>query len=131
MAIQNAPQDNYPFSTRDGKVIPLDILRSKSYLYQDFTAGASSVVTIPVGATVVALYSTEESVLVIDSSEDIVLAANTPLLKAIMLPKKHIVIAAVTEGAARLKGISLSGRLHIQVIEQWVGLGLDIQYTKG
>ena len=131
MALANTPQDNYPFSTRDGKVIPLDILRSKHYLYQDFTAAATAPITLPAGTTVVALYATEDCVLVPESTADIVLAANTPLAKAIMLPKKHVVIAAIAEGAARIKGISASGRIHIQVIEQWVGLGLDIQYKRG
>lgn len=131
MAIQNAPQDNYPFSTRDGKVIPLDILRSKYYLYQDFTAGASAPITLPVGTTVVAMYADEDCVIVPESTADIVFAANTPLTKAIMLPRKHVVIAAIPEGAARVRGLTLAGRIHIQVIEQWVGLGLDIQYKRG
>lgn len=130
MATQNAPQDNYPFSTRDGQVIPLDILRSRSLLYQDFTALATAVITIPVGTTVAFLYATEDCVLVTESSADIVLAANTPITKGIIVPKDHAISVAVVEGAARVKGISASGRIYIQCIEQWAGIGLDINYRR-
>jgi len=131
MAQANTPQDNYPFSTRDGKVIPLDILRSKSLIYQDFTNLASADVTIPAGVSVVIFLATESCVVVPETTEAILMSPDTPLLKAIMIPKDHVVVAAIAPGGAKVRGLTASGRIYVQAIEQWVGLGLDIQYKKG
>jgi hypothetical protein len=130
MAINTAPQDNYPFSTRDGKVIPLDILRSKSIVFQDFTSILTANITIPVGSSVAYGYATEDCVLVLESSASIVFAPDTPITKGIFFPKDHVVVFAVSPGVSSIKGLTASGRIYLQIMEQWAGLGLDINYRK-
>ena len=125
------PTDLYPFSTRDGKVIPLDIIRSKTLIPIAVNTLATSLITLPTGSTVALIYSTVDCIIKLNSTSGTLLPIdNVPIAKGIFIPARAAIAAAVEAGSAVAQSISKNGVLYVQVVEQWAGLGLDANYSK-
>lgn len=122
-----APLDNYPFSTKDGKVIPLDIIRPKSLIVKSFSAVDSTIV-LPVGLTVCTLLATEDCFLFLGAVPLSVVSGDINL-EALFIPKNMVITTALDGGTVTIRGVNV-GTLYMQFIEQWAGLSLDINYTK-
>lgn len=131
------PVDTYPFATKDGRVIPLDILRSKGLIYQAFNKNTSNEINIPLKAEVAIVYATQDCLLFLNENElapvvinSITLLPNTIMPSALIIPKTHAICVVVTEGIARVIGLGLNpGFIYVQIIEKWAGLDLPINYT--
>lgn len=115
-------RDLYPFSTSDGKVIPLDIIRPVGTLRLAFTSGVASAT-----ATLDSLYP----IVVLKASADcfVSLGGIAVVPNETLVPNLTHLFAGDTEViAARLDSITVigdgtSGNLTVTVIEQWAGLG--------
>lgn len=126
-----APVDNYPFATKDGKVIPLDIIRPKGLIMQDFSASTGENITIPVGSEIAILIATEDCIFFEASATSAnPIVSGTYYTKALFVPKGIAVTVTIVAGTAKVLGQGVAGKLSIQVVEKWAGLALDVQYYK-
>lgn len=131
MAVQpNVPSDNYPFATKDGKVIPLDIIKPQGVIFHSFTLGAFSEVTIPAGKSTVAILYATEACFISFGSNPASFLEDAYHDKVLFIPRGHVVATTVEVGNIYVKGFSTNGILNIQFIEKWAGLSLDMSFTK-
>jgi hypothetical protein len=129
MVTQTAPQDNYPFSTSDGKVIPLDIIKPKGALFHSFTT-ALSYVEVPVAISSVAILIATEDCFVVFGDPPASILGDIFYDKMIYIPKGNAVATTLEDSAINVKAISTSGILYVQLIEKWAGLSLDTSFYK-
>lgn len=128
------PVGVYPFSTQDGKAIPLDIIRPKGLIICAFTPAALLTVshcTIPDGTVVGVLTSSAECI-VRFGPEDIpsVLEDGTLYEDTVFIPAGGGVTVVLQPGPISVTGTNKAGALFIQIIDQWAGLGLPTQYGR-
>lgn len=129
MAINDTiPKDNYPFATKDGKVIPLDIIKPTGVIIKTFNSDNPLAITIPEGILVAVLSATEACVVQLTTS--VIPSDGVFIEDALYLPANTLVTTTLKAGSINVIGVQRSGRLAIQAIEKWAGLSLDINYTK-
>jgi len=133
--VDKVPLNIYPFTTKDGKVIPLDIVRSKGIIKQTFTASSSREIAIPEGFDVALLYANQDCIFVNNDGTlappayaGLVDNVLSPL--AVFIPKGHAITVSVNPGIARVRGLTTNGFIIVQLIEKWAGLDLPITYIK-
>jgi len=124
-----APANVYPFSTADGKAIPLDIIRPMGLIIKTFTIASASF-TIPTDAVVGVLYSTSPCVVRFGTDISLPVTDGAEIADAVLVPAEMAVTVALTAGTAYVHGLIESGTLYIQLIEQWAGLALSKQYSR-
>lgn len=123
------PAGVYPFATQDGKAIPLDVIKPTGVIPKSFTSSADSLLTIPADA-VVGTFTTTKACIVKFGSVISSLADGVEILNAILVPADSTVTVALTPGPAYIRGLSESGTVYLQLIEKWVGLALNTQYSR-
>jgi len=131
----NTPEENYPFATKDGDVIPLDIIKSKGIIKIGFTAGAEVSAILPTEAEVGVLFASEACFVLVNDG-----VSPTPILsplvngtfypRVLYIPKNHAITCALKKGEVKILGASAAGILIIEVIERWAGLALDVSYNR-
>jgi hypothetical protein len=123
------PSEIYPFSTQDGKAIPLDIIKPAFLIKKSFSTTSSSF-TIAEGMRVATVMATAGCLLRFE--EDIpVLVDGIAYASTALIPPNTIVTIALKSGLAYVQSLtSEAGTLYIQVIEKWAGLALDNQYIR-
>lgn len=125
----STPVGVYPFSTQDGKAIPLDIVNPAGLIFKSFVAGSGASFTIPAGKTVGVFFCNADAI--ISFGADMVsMAENTVHSKALLVPANTTLTTAFEAGTAYVRGISGSGIMYLQLIEKWAGLGLPTQYVR-
>jgi hypothetical protein len=125
----SASDQVYPFSTQDGKAIPLDIINPAGVIYQVFTNTASSLITIPGNYTVGTFKADADSI--ISFGADLgALVANTLHANTIFLPANVIVTSVIVPGSAYVRGLTASGTVYLQLIQKWAGLSLTTQLVR-
>lgn len=129
MVDSRIPAGNYPFSTQDGKAIPLDILKTKGLIIQEYNIGSDALITIPAEAEIAVLIASQDCII---SVGEIVgpIVNNTLKAKAYYIPKATAVTITVEPGSCYVRGHTLGGVLSVQLIERWVGMGLDTNYIR-
>lgn len=129
MAVDTVPSDNYPFATKDGKVIPLDIIRPKSLITKSFVVGANSTITIAGTEAVAVVFATEDCILYLGTAPTGIVDG-AEVASALFVPKRTAVVTTLSAGQVDAVGIFSDGVVVIQLIEKWAGLALDIAYTR-
>lgn len=124
----SAPKDLYPFATQDGKAIPLDIIRADGLIFIDYTL-AGELLTIPAGKEVGTVYASTDAILTFGANTAVP-AANVPMPASLFIPAKTILTVALLPGSAYVKAMSTNGKLVVQLIEKWAGLGLTTQFAR-
>lgn len=128
----NMPAGIYPFSTQDGKAIPLDIIKPKGLISCAYTNGVVAHCVIPPDGSVGVLTSSFPCILrfgAVDMPVPPVDGVYYP--DAVYIPAGGIITVALTPGPVSVVGAATkSGVLYIQLIEQWAGLGLPTQYGR-
>lgn len=117
----NKPSQVYPFATKDGQVIPLDIIKPLSIIYSSFNFSTLNSISLPDGTCIGLFFSTEDCIVQFNGA-GIALAEDTLIAKAIYVPANWVVTSSFIPGEAKIQGLTKSGRLVCQVIEQWAGL---------
>lgn len=127
------PAGIYPFSTQDGKVIPLDIIKPLGIIVCAFEAAGGIVATsvIPGGSVVGVLTSDADCFVQFGlPSLPSALVNNTLYLDTVFILANAVVTVTLPPGAISIVGRAKAGSLVIQIIDQWVGLGLVNQYGR-
>lgn len=113
--------DQYPFSTADGKVIPLDIIRPSRCLRIPFTGVASPPVDIGVATPILVLRASADCFIGFGVAAAI--PSSTPSLNIVYLMASEALVVSPKSPSISVIGDSAAGNLTIQVVEQWAGLG--------
>lgn len=119
----------YPFSTQDGKAIPLDIIRPSGLLYRNFTELAESSLNIPDGYPVAAVIADKPCLVKFAGSIGI-LAEDIVYSDLLIVPANTITIVSLLSGVGAVKGLTEAGTIYVQLIKKWAGLALDKQFTR-
>lgn len=119
----------YPFSTQDGKAIPLDIIRPSGLLYRNFNASSEIDLIIPTGYPIAAVIANEVCLIKFNGSIGI-FDENIVYTDLLLIPANTITIVSITPGTGAIKGIINSGTAYFQLIEKWAGLALDKQFIR-
>lgn len=124
-----APSEAYPFSTQDGKAIPLDIIKPAYLLIKNFSIVSSSL-TITEDMRVATLFSSVSCLFRFEVDIPVIVDG-TAYSRMILVPANTILTVALVTGTAYVKSLSGdNGTLYLQVIEKWAGLALDRQYSR-
>lgn len=122
----------YPFSTQDGKSIPVDITAPVALTTSNFLAGTSEALTIPAGYEVAWLYATQDCVLKIGGAAiPGTLVEGVSYEKAMFIPSFTILTALLAPGSASITGVGGAGTLYINAMEQWAALAHQRQLAIG
>lgn len=120
--------DLYPFSTKDAKAIPLDIIRPLSSARVAFADGVPSAVIDPAIADPVLILSADAPCVVrfgaVPEVPSSAFAANQ-----LLLGPDVTMIVAPQSPTFQVMGDGAAGNLSIQVIAKWAGLGVESQIT--
>ena len=122
-------RDLYPFSTRDGKVIPLDILRPKSVARISFLEATPSAALDLVEDTPILILRTTAPCVIRFGSVPVVLS-QALVAGQMFLDAGEIYIIAPPSNLLYVMGDGVAGNLTVQVIERWVGLAADINFRR-
>lgn len=134
MATSNPVNDQlYPFSTEDGKTIPLDIIRPVGLLACSFAgSGAASVVIIPAAWSMASFYSKGGCIIQFGATTlPSGLSNNTEYLNTLLVPPGCLVVSTLLPGEGRVFSLDgTAGQVFIQRIQKWAGIALRRQVTK-
>lgn len=119
----------YPFSTQDGKAIPLDIVQSKGFLFKSFTLTAASF-TVPADKLVGVCFASESCLIRVAQTLPSSLTEDFDYSDTLLLPKGMAVTTVFTPGIYYVRGLDLAGTVYIQFVEKWVGLALERQFGR-
>lgn len=122
-----APDGIYPFATRDGQPIPVEIIEPIALLQKSFSLISAENFTLPAGYETCALYSVEGFLLELGSAMPSSLADATSYAKVILVPPNTIITAKLVPGVVRIRGLEGSGIAWIQAIRKWASLALQQQ----
>lgn len=122
----------YPFSTEDGKTIPLDIIRPVGLMQVNVpVAGFAASAIIPADWALASFYSKEGCIVQLGTAT--LNGALTPGMvypDALVVPPRCLVVSTLLPGECRI--ISLegdTGTVFIQRIQKWAGIALRRQVT--
>jgi len=123
------PSEVYPFATQDGKAIPLDIIKPSGIITKTFTLAAASF-TIPAGYKVGTFLATVGCLVRFGATLPNPLVDATLYEDTLLVPNDTIVTSSILSTTVYVKGLAESGTLYVQLIEKWIGLALDKQFTR-
>lgn len=123
-------KDLYPFSTADGKVIPLDILRPLGVLKKDFdfTTG-TSLESVGVTVPIMLLRSSKNCYVRFGTVAVLPTSGGGVVAETVYVPRGEIIVCAPKDPNYSVLGETEVGTLFIQLMEQWAGLGNEAQYA--
>lgn len=125
-----AANDLYPFSTQDGKAVPLEIVKPLSLVTWTTVANTPKAIVIPAGAAAW-VYSTKDIVL---SFEDTALPAalvqGIVYPNAIFIPALTPMVIELIAGPAYLLSVEVA-TFYLNVITQYAALAQVRQTTIG
>lgn len=127
--MSTTPNEIYPFSTPDGKAIPLDILKPSYLGIYAFPADASVSFTLPEESQVAMFISTVPAIVSFSAALD-AFSSGQLLANTLIIPEKSIVASSILNPTFHVRGIAEAGTLYIQIIEKWAGLALIKQYSR-
>lgn len=122
----------YPFSTKDGGVIPLEIIRPSGVMRKSFITGAASasdslVALVPI----IMLEATQDCFVRFGAIAAVVPVSGTPstiITDQIYVPAGRTVVCSPKSPNFTVIADTVAGVLTIQLIEQWAGLGHEISF---
>lgn len=116
----------YPFSTLDGKVIPLDILRPLGALRVSFSAVGTALQDLGIDTPILVLRASQNCFLRFGAVATI--PTSTILPNTLYLPATEVLVVAPNSSYFSIVSDGVDGVLDIQLIERWRGLAEDISY---
>lgn len=122
----------YPFSTKEGEVIPLDIIRPAGVMRKNFVPGAASTSDTVVAATAIMVLEATQDCFVRFGAAAVVPVSGTPstiITDQIYIQAGRIVVCSPKDPNFTVIGDTTPGVLTIQLLEQWAGLGHEASYT--
>lgn len=125
----------YPFSTADGKAIPLDIVRPHGTIKKSFTnASPTAALSCPSTIEVFSILTTADCIVKFAASSasaaalsDGVLATDTIYIPADILT---VISPPIGKKSFSIIGDSETGTAIIQFFEKWSGLSLQSQQNR-
>jgi hypothetical protein len=112
----------YPFSTQDGKAIPLDIVKPLALFPVTINDGAVNDFTLPEGFELVNIYATMNCILRIGATITAVVN-ETELSNSIFVPSDVPMDIVMVPGPCAVWGVAgAAGTLYITAIQQWGAL---------
>ncbi len=121
------PNELYPFSTQDGKAIPLEIVRPLAFVFVALSTSYGSVV-LNNKFNLAALFASVDCVMDTTGLET-TLVAGTTYNGMLFIPANTVVMAALPTITAKVRSIADDGQLFIQGVQQWSALNLARQFT--
>lgn len=118
----------YPFSTQDGKAIPLDILKPSHLFHIPFTTTSSSV-ELPENVQV-AMFMASVSAIISFGAAVSFAGGSWNQVDSLYVPKDIIVSSTIKDRTLHIRGVAEPGSLWVQIIEKWAGLALTKQYSR-
>jgi len=118
-----APKELYPFSTQDGRAIPVDIAMPVSLVAFSFTANTPQGIIIPAGFTTCYVFASKDCILRLNNTAlPAGLVSGTEYDNAIFIPGNLPMTLLLAPGNAQLLGGANAGTLYLNSIEQWAAL---------
>ncbi len=128
MATPNTvPAQLYPLASSDGKDIPFDVLKPVGLAYYSFNAGSPTEIALPASAELATIFATADAVVFFGTAA---LPLNSYADGALFVPANTIVTAQLPATTLKIKGITFSGLVYIQVVQKWAALALPRQFEK-
>jgi len=122
----------YPLSTQDGKHIPLDVVRPLGLTTFTVTLNDATNIVIPALYNLVWVYSTVSCVLAMPGLLlPSALVSGTDYADSVFIPADTLMTLVVTPGDCMVLGLSGSGTLYMNSIEQWAALVQNRQANVG
>lgn len=117
----------YPFSTEDGKSIPLEVIRPLGVFVLPVTNSGHSL-TLDSTFELISVYSTVQAIWTFSGST---IAEEAIIEDALFLPPHVMMTAILPKDATHfIKSLDGNGHVYIQGIQKWAGLGLNRQITR-
>lgn len=124
----------YPFSTADGKSIPLDIVRPAGCLMLPVALTASAALTVPANIEAFTVFCTEDCILTFHATAPVasVPASGVLAVDSFYLPKGLIITLSPPIGKQLFSviGVTAAGEFVAQFLESWSGLALQSQQAR-
>jgi hypothetical protein len=122
----------YPFSTSDGKAVPVDIASPVGLVAWDFVLATPLAITIPAGYETAWAYATATCVLKLGvGALPTALVDGTNYPASILIPAYTMITLLLVPGSAAILGLESGGSLYINAIEQWAALAHQRQVSIG
>lgn len=123
----------YPFSSKDGTPIPLDVLRPYGVLRKNFNSSTGTTAeALPTGTEVLMIRTTEDCFIKFANSAATKPISATPSVAVddlLFLQKNEIQTVSPPAAYFSVIGDETSGVLTIQIIETWAGVALNTQIS--
>lgn len=123
----------YPFSTKEGAVIPLDIIRPSGIMRKNFITASASVSDSLVALTpVIILEATADCFVRFNAAATVPVSGSpsTIISDQIFVQAGRAVVCSPKSPNFTVIGDTAAGVLTIQLIEQWAGLGHEVSYSR-
>lgn len=121
----------YPLSTEKGESIPLDIVRPLGAAVVPVVANAATTFSIPTDYAEVSISSTID--VLVDFENAAIYPAAGPYDSALIL-RKDVIYTEQLPGTGPVKIIPINageaGKVLINAIQKWAGIGLNRQLTR-
>lgn len=128
-------EGRYPFSTADGKSIPLDIVRPYGSIKKTFVTGTSTAaLAVPDSVEVMAIMANADCIIQFAASSASASAFSDGVLKAdayfIAADLLTVISPPLGKKSFAIIGDSSSGTAIIQFLQKWAGLSLASQVNR-
>lgn len=127
MATNPATKEVYPFSTRDGDPIPLDVIGAAGLIVKSVSGAGVTNFTIPDSFLIGSLYSPLGCILQFAQSIPNPPVDGQEYVETILVPPEHLIVVSLTPGASRVIPIGGATTLYIQNIRKWAALAMSQQ----
>ena len=128
-------EGRYPFSTADGKAIPLDIIRPHGIIKKSFlSASSTAALTCPASIEVMALSANADCIIQFAASGAVASAAADGVLKTdaifVLANILTVISPPLDKKSFAIIGDSADGTAVIQFLQTWKGLSLASQVNR-
>lgn len=119
----------YPFSTKEGEIIPLDIIRPSGALKKAIPTGTGTTAeTLGTAATPIVILRSDVNCFVCFGNIAVV-PGSTIVANTVYIAAGETVVCAPGSTTYSVIGDGATGTLIVQLIEQWAGLGHETSYS--
>lgn len=122
------PVELYPFSTQDGKNIPLDIVKPLGTILFSMTTSFAACV-LPAKYNLSALFSTVAVYIDLTGTAVSAPVSGVDNIGWLYLPANTVLIAELPTITAKIRAVSASGDLYITALQKYAALGLPRQFN--